>query len=260
MKNYWRTLVLTVLCLGLVSAHAQFGPPTQAAPQLGGSTAKLFGENTSYSATMEMQTTDSSSGSTITTPGKVAALDGKSRFEMDMSQTKGGHLPPQAAEQMKTMGMDKMVMISRPDKKVTYMVYPNLQAYTEMTIQNRDTVATTTDFKLETTELGKETVAGHPCVKNKAVVTDGKGNQHESTVWNATDLKNFPIKIETTEHGHKATMLFKDVKLAKPDASLFEPPTDYKHYDSPMQLMQQEMMKRMGGGGLPGGSSHPPEN
>ena len=147
---------------------------------------------------------------------------------------------------MKQMGMDKMVMISRPDKKIAYMVYPELEAYAEMTIQNPEAAAPATNFKLETTELGKETVDGHPCVKNKAVVTDDKGNKHESIVWNATDLKNFPIKIETTEQGHKATMLFKDVKLAKPDAGLFDPPAGYKHYDNLQQMMQQEMMKRMG--------------
>jgi hypothetical protein len=146
--------------------------------------------------------------------------------------------------------MDKIVMISRPDKKITYMVYPNLEAYTEIAMQNPEAATPATDFKLETAELGKETVDGHPCVKNKAVVSDSKGNKHESTVWNATDLKNFPVKIETAGQGQKATMSFKDVKLAKPEASLFDPPASYKHYDNPMQLMQQEMMKRMGGGGM----------
>jgi len=61
-------------------------------------------------------------------------------------------------------------------------------------------------------------------VKNKAVVTDDQGNKTESILWNATDLKNFPVKIETTRDGHKSTMLFRDVKLGKPDASQFEPP------------------------------------
>ncbi len=142
---------------------------------------------------------------------------------MDMAQIKGGNLPPNAAEHMKQMGMDKMVMISRPDKKIAYMVYPNLEAYTEIVMQNPEAATPASDFKLETTELGKETVDGHPCVKNKAVVSDSKGNKHESTVWNATDLKNFPVKIETAEQGQKATMLFKDVKLAKQEASLFDP-------------------------------------
>jgi hypothetical protein len=34
-------------------------------------------------------------------------------------------------------------------------------------------------------------------VKNKVVVTD-KGNRHdEYTVWNATDLKKFPVKVQS---------------------------------------------------------------
>ena len=43
-------------------------------------------------------------------------------------------------------------------------------------------------------------------------------------------------------------MLFKDVKLDRPDAAQFDPPAGFKKYDNTMALMQQEMMKRMGGG------------
>jgi hypothetical protein len=80
------------------------------------------------------------------------------------------------------------------------------------------------------------------------VVTDKEGTKHESTVWNATDLKKFPVEIQTTESGGDVTMLFKNVSLTKPAASLFDPPADFKKYDNIQQLMQQEMMKRMGGG------------
>ena len=59
-------------------------------------------------------------------------------------------------------------------------------------------------------------------------------------------FKKFPVKIETTEQGQAVTMLFKDVKLSKPEANLFDPPSDLKKYDSMMSLMQQEMVKRMG--------------
>jgi hypothetical protein len=44
-------------------------------------------------------------------------------------------------------------------------------------------------------------------------------------------------------------MLFKDVKLVKPEASQFEPPAGATKYDSMMNMMQNEMMKRRGGGG-----------
>ena len=99
----------------------------------------------------------------------------ETRFEMDMTEIKGGNMPPQAAAQMKQMGMDKMITISRPDKNTTCMIYPGLQAYVENPIQDADAAKPASDFKSETTELGKETVDGHACVKNKVVVTDSSG-------------------------------------------------------------------------------------
>jgi hypothetical protein len=168
---------------------------------------------------------------------------------MDMTKIKGGKIPPGAAEQMKEMGMSSLVVISRPDKKLNYMIYSGLQAYTENEAKDAESTDEASKYKVETTELGKETLDGHPCVKNKFIVTDDKGKTHESLVWNATDLKKFPIKIETAEDGQKITLHFSDIKLAKPDDSLFAPPAGFTKYDNMMALMQQEMMKRLGGAG-----------
>lgn len=164
-----------------------------------------------------------------------------------MNLGEGSATPAKDAAQMKAMGMDKITTISRPDKKVSYQLYPGMKAYVETAMQDSDATKNESDFKVETTELGKETVDGHPCVKNKVVVTDDQGKKFESTVWNATDMKNFPVKLETTQEGHNMTLLFKDVKLTKPDAALFEPPSDHKKYGNMMEMMQEGMMKRMGG-------------
>jgi hypothetical protein len=253
MKKYIHVLTAAVLSLILTPAQAQpgmrggmGGPPS--GPRFGGDMAKIFGENSAYSANLEMHTGGGAAGAEVTMPGKLAYLEGKTRFEMDMTEMKGGNMPPQAAAQMKQMGMDKIITISRPDKNITCLIYPGLQAYVEMPIPDPDAAKPASDFKSEATELGKETVDGHACVKNKIIVTDKAGKSHESTVWNATDLKNFPVKIETSEGGTTATMLFKDVKFDRPDAAQFEAPAGFKKYDSMMTMMQQEMMKRMGGG------------
>lgn len=262
MKNQIRVFVTLAFCLTLASANAQFGPRgggmggPPPGPSLSGSLKKVFGEHTAFSANLEMQVKEGT-GDTMTIPGKMASLDGKSRLEMDMAQMKGGQMPAEAAASMKEMGMDKMVTISRPDKKVLYLIYPGLKAYAENPLNDPDAGKPESDFKLEVTELGKETMDGHPCAKNKVIVTDKEEKKHEFIVWNATDLKKFPVKIETTERGNTMVMLFKDVKLAKPEASLFDPPSDYKKHDNIMSLMQQEMMKRMGGG-MGGGMGGPP--
>jgi hypothetical protein len=107
------------------------GPPS--GPRFGGDMAKILGENSAFSASLEMR-----NGPDMVLPGKIAYLQGKSRFEMDMTEMKSGAMPPQAAAQMKQMGMDKIIVISRPDKSITCMIYPGLQAYVENPIQDPD--------------------------------------------------------------------------------------------------------------------------
>ena len=257
MKNHLRTFVFTALCLNLVSAHAQFGP-APSGPDLSGPMGKLFGTNQAFSAALEVQTTDGS-GNRITMPGRINFDTGKSRFELNMADVQTKQMSPASAAQMKSMGLDQMVMVARPDKKIAYLVYPGMQSYVETDLAGVESATTNGDYKVETTELGKETVDGHPCVKDRVVVTDKDGSKHESTVWNATDLKNFPIKIQTAEEGAGTIMRFKNVSFAKPAANLFEAPSGYTKYDDLQSMMQDQIMKRMGGG-PPGGPGHPPGN
>ncbi|MGD1088999.1 MAG: DUF4412 domain-containing protein [Verrucomicrobiota bacterium] len=244
MKNQISILAWVIFLVGLVTAYSQ---PRY--PEFGNGVDKLFGENQSFSATMEIQMNN---GGPVTMSGKISFDRGNSRFEMDMSEMQGGNLPPDAMAQMKSMGLDQMVTISQPDKKVIYMIYPNAQAYAEIIPPAPDSSATNSDASVVSTELGKETVDGHPCVKNETVVTDKQGEKHEFTVWNASDLKNFPIQVQMNEQGNTMTTFYKNISFARPDASLFNPPAGYAKYDSMQEMMQAVMMKKMGGGiGMP---------
>jgi hypothetical protein len=233
-----------------VPVHAQFGGGGMGMgpnPKLSGSTEQLFGDHKAFTAKMEMIAKGKKADESISMPGNMAYDEGKSRFEMDLTQAKGGPMTVEATAHMKEMGMDKMVMISRPDLKVNYMIYPGMQAYVEMPAEQAAKDGKE-KAKVELTELGKETVDGHACVKSKAIITDGEGKKHEALVWKATDLKDFPVKIEQAEDGTQVTLLFKDVKLAKPEAAVLAPPKDFAKYDSVPGMMQAVMMKKFGGG------------
>ena len=224
------------------------GPPQ---PRFGGSMAKLFGENKAFLADAEMEV--KMQDGAISMPGKIAFLDGKTRFEMDATKMKGGNVPPQAAEQMKQMGMAEMISISRPDKKESYIIYPGLKSYAAAP-ESEGSGATkdSPEPDLKRTELGKETVDGHPTTKYKVIIKDDEGKEHESTVWAATDMKDFPIKIESVNDGMPSTVLFKNVRLEKPEASLFEPPTDFQRYTDVGTMVREQMMKRFAPpGGVP---------
>ena len=130
------------------------------------------------------------------------------------------------------MGMNTMIAISCPQSKANYFVYPGMKAYVR-----RPILAAAPDYTLNVTQMGDENIQGQNCVKNKVVATGPDGIPHESTVWNATDMNKFPIKIETVQDGATLVMLFRDLKLDAPDAALFDPPADYKQYPNFMSLM-----------------------
>lgn len=247
MKRIIPCLALAAFFSSLISVPAQMGGGGPSGPDFSGAMARLFSDNPAFTADIEMQAKNEKSGQDISMPGKLAYLEGKSRFEMNMTDIKGGNIPAGVAEQMKKMGMDSLVTLSLPDQKSLCLIYPNLKAYAEMQVKNLSDTKNAADFDVKVTELGKETVGTHDCVKNKVAVTDKEGKQHEYTVWNATDLKKFPVKIETTERDMDVVLVFNHVKFDKPATGQFEPPTGYKKYDSIMTLMQQEMMHRMSG-------------
>ncbi len=255
MKTKLQLLLTAVLGLTLISAEAQprqrggggsmGGPKTDI---FSGGLKKILGDNKTFSAKMEIEA-NGPTGAPMKVPGKIAYNDGKSRLEMDM--TKGG-MPEEMLAQVKAMGMAEMVIISRPDKKVAYMIYPGLKAYAEMPLPETETAEEVSKYKVDTKELGKESVEGQATVKNKVTVTDAKDKKTEFTIWQATELKKFPVKIVSTEEGQASTMTFKEVKLTTPNDSQFDAPKDYKKYDSFMALMM-EQMKGMGGPGGPPG-------
>jgi hypothetical protein len=191
-------------------------------------------------------TTDPQKGDAVTIPGKMVFDSGKSHFEMDMSQIKSSRLSADEAAQMKQLGIETIVTIARPDKKVSYIIYPGMQSYVENPEEMGAAATGTNDLKIESTELGKETIDGHSCVKDKVVITDKQGDKHEATVWDATDIKNFPVKIQMTGGGNDATMTFKNVSFVKPAADAFDPPASYTKYDSVQSMMMSQVMKQMG--------------
>lgn len=250
MKKYLSTLAAAMVCFTLVPAFAQFGR-MPSGPKFDGAMAKLFGDNSTFSAALEFQMKPAA-GDTITMPGKISYDVGKARFEMNLSEAKGMKIPPEATAQLKSMGLDQLATLARPDKNSTYLIYPGLESYLETPLPAAK-AGTNDNFNIEVTELGKDTVDGHPCLKNKVVVTDNKGERQESTVWNATDMKKFPVKILHVEQGAEITMLFKNVALTKPAASVFELPSGYTRYNDMQTMMQTEMMKKMSGMAVPPG-------
>lgn len=236
-------LAALVVWAGVARAQLPGGGLGAGTPQFSAAFTKLFGEHKSFSADMDMELSGSQA---MSAPGKVAYLEGKSRMEIDLSRAKSAQLPPGMSEQIKAMGMAEMTVISEEGKTNSYIVYPGLKSYAVMNTPDTKAVDDS-KIKLDSTELGKDTIEGQACIKHKVIITEPDGAKSEATVWNATELKKFPVRIETVKDGNKIRLTFRNVKLAKPDAKLFEPPAGYKKYDSVQFMMQEAIMKSIQG-------------
>jgi hypothetical protein len=230
---------LLLLTSTSVSLLAQPGGMGQG-PQVDVMMSKFFGDVKAFTATGEMSVKGGKKA--VTMPMEWAMLDEKLRVSMDMSAMGG----EEGMAQMKMMGMDKMVMVIDSAKKQQMMIMPNLKAYADMPIPKEQADRLAKEPKIEKIEMGKETVEGHPCVKYKYIITPDNGKKEETLVWAATDLKNFPIKLEMQHGGEKSSYVYKNIKLEKPDASLFVAPSDFTKYGSMQEMMMSAAMKMMG--------------
>ena len=227
-------------CLLMSVSLAQM-PNGQPPPDPCAALAKFFSKDAEFTALAKVIVTGKKARDNQTMVMRFAVSGRKMRNEMDM--TKMGNVPPRDLAGMKQMGMDQMVILALPEKSATYMVFPNLKSYCDMPASGKGNP----EGKLEKTALGTDTVEKHACKKSKLTFTDKDGKTAEAIVWEATDLKNFPIQYQTVENEQTTTTTFSDIKMDKPDASLFVLPESYKKYGNMQEMMMGNMQRLMQG-------------
>ena len=234
-----KPITLAILgCWSFVSvslAQMPGGPPPDPCAALG----KFFTRDTAFTASATVVTTGKKKSDNSTMTMLFAVSGGNMRNEMDLTKMSG--VRASDLDGMKQMGMDKMIILKVADKQAAYIVYPNLQSYCDMPAGRKGNP----EGKVDKTELGRDTVENHPCTKSKLTFTDKDGRTSEALVWEATDLKNFPIQYQTVDEGQTTTTTFTDIKSGKPAASLFELPASYKKYGSMQEMMMGNMQRLM---------------
>lgn len=231
--------------LGVIStAHAQI-PGNQNA--LNAAMLKLFADIPGFTSKADVRLLEKGSTDPLTMTVDLAMLEGKVRMDLDMGNLKTKQLPPQSLASFKAAGLDKLTTVVRPDRKMSLVVYPSVKSYVEMPMSKEEAADMDRKFKVEKTRLGQEVVDGRKCEKNKVIVSSDTGGKHESLVWYAPDLNNFPLKVQMDQGQSTVVMQYREVKLVKPDAKQFEAPAGFTKHTSIEQLMQNAMMKMLGG-------------
>jgi hypothetical protein len=245
MKSYCSVARLTVFPALLFALLAAGGGASGQVPVAGGSTVmnaamvKLFGATTAFTSRVEFRVLDKARKQTDSVPMGYTFLDGKTRMEIDMNQVKSVNMPPAFIPTLRQFGMDQAVIISRPDRKVVLSVYPRVKSYAEIAMTKDEAAAADKSYTVAKTVMGQETIDGHHCEKNKVTLTGDKGEKVEALVWNAPDLKDFPLQIQVAADADSTVVMkFKEVKLVKPDASQFEAPAGLTKYTSAEALYE----------------------
>lgn len=211
--------------------------------------SKLFGKVGAFTAKSEVRVLDKNQKETISVVMNFAMLDKSIRMEIDAAKMKNKDLPVGTIDALQQMGLDKFVTLSRPDRKTLYVIYPKAACYLTLPIKPEELEAGE-KAAMKTEALGKETLDGHACVKNKITITPAKGPPQTFTVWNATDLKGFPMQTLTRQDADTVITRYTEVQLQRPDAKEFEPPAGFEEFKG-LAAFQVGMMKKSLGGGSP---------
>jgi hypothetical protein len=220
---------LTALSLVLLSGSAAVAQVLSAGGPSGINAAfvKLFGTVGAFTAKVEATVLDQSQTEKVRMPLDFAASEGKVRIEINLAQMQSKDLPADTIAKLKQAGMDRVISLFRPDKKTTYVLYPGTQSYLSMPFSKGEAEAFEKGLKLEKAALGKETLDGHACVKNRVVVKNDQAPVLQAITWNAADLKDFPVQIEMKEKQDTVRMRFTQIRFVKADPQQFNLPAAY---------------------------------
>jgi outer membrane lipoprotein-sorting protein len=190
-----------------------------------------------YSADVVMAMSHGSGGEPMTIAGKLYASGKKERRETTM------------------MGRTS-VIITRRDKKVSWILIPERKMYMEhqATAQEEDPYAAWEAAGVTLTKLGQETVNGVQATKYRADAAAKDGHTDTGLLWMTKE--NIPVRMEAQvpEEGGQVTIDYTHIKIGTQDAALFEVPPGYQKMVMP-QL--GAMPGAPGRGALPGHGSAP---
>lgn len=155
-------------------------------------------------------------------------------FSADMVMTSGGQTMQSkvyVSEGKMRMEMGPNIVISRPDKNVSWMLMPEQQTYMENPIDRRVRAQTSREVQgeIERVKEGTEEITGKTAEKFKVTYVDN-GKQTSIYQYIAADLE-IPLKIKAVDGSW--SMEYQNISMEEQPASLFEVPAGYQKFAMP---------------------------
>jgi len=94
-----------------------------------------------------------------------------------------------------------------------------------------------------TVPAAAQKIAGHSCELREATVQMSDGSRPSFQVWQATDLKAFPVRINAAANPASLTVTLTKLRVEVLSSDLFVPPDSFSKYESP-DVMADELVLR----------------
>jgi hypothetical protein len=221
----------------LPSLSAQGTDPAQALP-LAVLVSNLFGPHTAFTALAKVENAPLDAPSPLQL--SLCRLGDRLWLNIDLRQIPQATGTPIPTGLLSKFGVDRAIAVGRLDGSSVWQIrFPKLEAYYEEALLLNDPRLRllARGARIERTVLGKETLDGHPCVKHKLVASLKNEREPLGFVWEAGDMRKFPLRFDLMLEGQMTTIRLHDVKFGRADASYFDLPAGYQRYKDLQQIL-----------------------
>lgn len=237
MNQLFKLLIGSALLLGSWRGQAQFSAPGGLPPGFHHALFDVLTGGPAFSGRAKIGMSNGTDQNPGTISCNIAFLSDKMRVDVD-SFDPGTNVPPAEAANVKNI---RSSILLRPDRNRMYLIFPQFRAYVELSYSRGAGQDPVPPAVITRNPLGKEAVGIQPCLKSQWNISEVNGDTYDLTVWNATNLDNFPIQIRL---GPPTALLeFEDLHMQAPDSGLFETPSGYVRYEGVKEILSKELDK-----------------
>jgi len=237
--NHLRHIIFCLALGGAITASAadEFSSFATGMPKMKAVFSKILADTPEFSANAVVGLFATNGIMLGKMPMTFALTADRMRQEIDVM---GISFPPEWREAMQKQHMDKIVVITQTDTKKVYIVFPGIQAYEEYPIPDAvldEMTARANTVNIKKKEYGQEMIENHLCIQESLLVTETNRPTEIAILRCATDLQKFPIRMDIMTPTSTTRFMFEDVQLKKPDAALFEVPTNYTEFTNSADIL-----------------------
>ena len=139
------------------------------------------------------------------------------------------YVTPTMERRETTMEGNRVITITRRDKKLVWTLMPEEQMYMETPLNAAARPDDPGNYQIQQTPMGKEEINGISCEKNKVIMTLANGSKLGGFWW--TSKEGIVVKMDMIskelDQKLRVTSELSDLKIGKQPPELFEIPADY---------------------------------